>query len=267
MKVFLNLLKKEWSENAKYFLYYYLGFTIIFIGLVAYVCYDGYMKTQEYKQFVFSFDSILTPMIFSFPVGGVIAIYWGHNSLFKREKMIQTLTLPASNLQKWLCLFTIYSISFFIISLIWNNILMISVEAFINSLEFVKRYRTINNWSNQVIKSNVFIFFLLILLFIQSVFYVGLFHFKKYGIIKTLFISIVIVYLFFEHTSSMAGFFGGYNNPFKGEELGLGIDEDDYFAVYNNSKLIEFLLFIFTLSVPIILFIASYFKLKERELR
>lgn len=267
MKVFLNLLRKEWSENAKYFLYYYLGFTIIFIGLVAYVCYDGYMKTQEYNQFVFSYDSILTLIVLSFPVGGVIAIYWGYNSLFKRKKMIQTLTLPVSNLQKWLCLFVIYSILFFIVSFIWNTVLMISAEAFINSLEFVKRYRTINDWSNQVIKSNFFMFFLWMLLFVQSVFYIGLFQFKKYGIIKTLLVSTIVVYLFFEHTSSMTGFFGGYNNPFKGEELGLGIDEDDYFAVYKNSKLIEFLLFIFMLLVPTILFIVSYFKLKERELR
>lgn len=267
MKTFLNLLRKEWGENAKYFLYYYLVFTIIFIGLVAYVCYDGYVKTQEYNAFVFSYDIIFTPMVFSFPVGGIISIYWGYKSLFKKEKILQTLTLPASNLQKWLCLFMIYSLLFSLISIFWNSILMVLIEKFINSLEFVQRYEKINFWAIKGIRTEISINILLILLFVQSIFYVGLFHFKKYGIIKTLLVSAIVVYLFFEHTSSMTGFFGGYNNPFKGGELGLGIDEDGYFAIYKNSKFIEFLLFIFMLSVPIILFITSYFKLKERELR
>lgn len=267
MKIFLNLLKKEWSENAKYFLYYYLALTGILMGLVAYVCYDGYMKTQEYKQFVFSYDSILTPMMFSFSVGGVIAIYWGYNSLFKKEKILQALTLPVSNLQKWLCFFVIYSILFFIMNLIWSNVLMISAEAFINSLEFIQRHKTINFWKREVMESGIFAGLLLMSLFIQSVFYVGVFHFKKYGIIKTLLIFVIVVYLFFEYTSSMAGFFGGYDNPFYDGVVGHGIDEDNYFAVYKNSKLVHSLVTIFVFLVPTILFVASYFKLKERELR
>lgn len=267
MKTFLNLLRKEWSENAKYFLYYYLVFTIIFMGLVAYVCYDGYVKTQEYNAFVFSYDSIFTPMVFSFPVGGIISIYWGYKSLFKKEKILQTLTLPASNLQKWLCLFMIYSILFSLISIFWNSILMVLTEKFINSLEFVQRYEKINFWRIKGIRTEISINFSLILLFVQSVFYVGLFRFKKYGIIKTLLVSAIIVYLFFQYNSSVEEFFCGYDNKFDDGVAGYGIKEDNYFAIYKNSKFIEFLLFIFMLSVPIILFITSYFKLKERELR
>ncbi|MFJ1411003.1 hypothetical protein [Capnocytophaga canimorsus] len=270
MKLFLNLLRKEWSENAKYFLYYYLVFTIIFIGLVAYVCYQNYLDFHS----SFNESDISVIVLYSYLVGGIIFVYLGYYSLFKKERIVQTLTLPVSNLQKWLCFFLIYSILFFVVNFIWSDVLQILAKTFTSSLEFVEQEQMEDAWSywKRRISSSFAhgLGFLLLYLFffVQSVLYVGLFHFKRYGIIKTLFIAIVIGYLFFEYTNSVPEFFGGYGNAF-GILTEYRIDEDEYFAIhkYYSSDLVNHLNETFMLSVPIILFITSYFKLKERELR
>ncbi|CEN41430.1 membrane hypothetical protein [Capnocytophaga canimorsus] len=143
MKTFLNLLRKEWSENAKYFLYYYLVFTIIFIGLVAYVCYQNYLDFHS----SFNESDISVIVLYSYLVGGIIFVYLGYYSLFKKERIVQTLTLPVSNLQKWLCFFLIYSILFFVVNFIWSDILDILAKTFTSSLDFVEQEQMEDAWS------------------------------------------------------------------------------------------------------------------------
>lgn len=267
MKQILLLMRKEWAENARYLLYFLLFFTGIYICLVAYTCYQGYEDTMRYGEFVFSIDTFFTPLVLGLFLSGILSVYWGSRSLLKKEKAVHSLTLPASNLQKWLCLFLVYSVLFYIVMVILTTFLIYSTDIFINSLDFVKEHGGISlvkriAWKGEPTTNGSFVFLL-----IQAPFYVGLFHFKKYGIIKTLITIVIGSFLLYHFTTSIGDFFGAYTEIFPDNELGLKIDEDDYYAIYENTKITRKIVENYFLFIVISFFIASYFKFKERELR
>lgn len=268
MKQILLLMRKEWAENARYILYFLLFFTGVYISLVAYACYEGYKDTMRYNDHLFfSVDTFFTPLVIGLFLSGIFAIYWGSRSWLRKEKAVYSLTLPASNLQKWLCLFLMYSVLFYITMVVWTTLLLYLTDVFINSLDFIKEYGGINlvkkTASTVATTNGVFIF-----LFIQAPFYVGLFHFKKNGVIKTLITLVVVSFLLYHFTTSIGDFLGAYTETFlEGGRLGLKIDEDDYYAIYESTKTTNRIFSSYFIFIIIVLFTASYFKFKERQVR
>lgn len=266
MKQILLLIRKEWTENARYILYFFPFFTGVYISLVAYACYEGYKDTMRYNYLFFSIDTFFTPLVIGLFLSGIFAIYWGSRSWLRKEKAIYSLTLPASNLQKWFCLFLMYSVLFYLTMIVWTTLLLYLTNTFVNSLDFIKEYGGINflktTASTDATTNGVFIF-----LFIQAPFYVGLFHFKKNGVIKTLITLVVVSFLLYHFTTSIGDFLGAYTEIFPNSRLGLKIDEDDYYEIYENTKMTNRLFSSYFILIIIALFTASYFKFKERQVR
>jgi hypothetical protein len=197
------------------------------------------------------------------------------NELSDGPKGISYLLLPASLLEKLLTAilfgvvlyFACYTALFYLIDFIMVK-LSNGVVSTMYEQEHLGRF-TPQEVANVFVSpgegDNFYVYFLIIYFAVQSIFMLGSVYFAKYSYIKTLVAGLVVflVLVFFQHkiiNSFMPH--GGFFKPFtlyrifdeKGE---LGVSLPEWFS--------SILIFLMKFSLPPLLWIVSYFRLKEKE--
>jgi hypothetical protein len=213
----------------------------------------------------FYFDNFHTAsFVFMLFAGTIFLAGRSYYDMNTPEKSLTQIMVPASTFEKfiipaiatslgWLIVsFLSYEVFAAFVNIVWSGLFGLSIELF-NIFDLINNERLFEFSKGY--------------LMVHSVFFLGATAFKKYPIAKTLLTGFLInvAFTFFTFLLIII-FFGTFN------EFGHNFDNnfrshffENYFSidfVKNLSKTVEL---IFTILIPSAIYIAAFFKLKERE--
>lgn len=229
------LLRKETFKNPRKLAVTTIAVTGILFVLVLLISSNGPVEGLH--------DSLFTAVLI---VGGFIYTSTVFDDLHDPTKSFSYLTLPASNLEKFLSKLFMTTVVFIAGTAIWYYLFSLVTNLVVYFL-YDFQYSSFNPFQKEVLEA------VAIYVTTQSVFLLGAIYFRKYNLIQTVFclflMGILLAATFFSIgkmiTGNLQGSFDG-DNIFKGN---LG----------------EALKFIFTWVMAPWFWLITYFRLKERE--
>lgn len=264
----LLYIGKHWNENKKRYL-----LSLAAVGGLLVLWYSFVMIVDKSYPLILNMQAI-TYFVGLFLTGCLFASIQ-FNDLADGPKGISYLLLPASIFEKllsailfsivlyFICYTAVYYIVDFIMVKLSNSMMLTRYEE-TRSGNYVPQ-EIVNVFVSPFSSVNLFYYVLIIYFSIQSIFLLGSVYFAKYSYIKTLIWGLIVflVLVFWEHKivdSFMPH--GSFFKPFttyrvteNGKELMIRLPE----------WISSILLFLMMYSLPPILWIVTYFRLKEKE--
>ncbi|MCU7547660.1 hypothetical protein OCK74_00980 [Chitinophagaceae bacterium LB-8] len=275
---FALLVSKHWVDNKKR----YSLSIIAFIGLL-FLWFVYQMLFEEKRYHNFGADFQVRTYFISLLLAGSIYASQFFSELGSRSRGINYLLMPASVLEKLLCgllfgivlYFVVFTLSFYFVNTTMNFLANIFNA---NNFESLGLNYTPSKVINVFVRDhdplNEASLFIRAFLVIQSAFLLGTVYFRRYSFLKTA-IALVLIYFFFlsggayfsEHILS-----GRFSVDMQVYHLYTGgIDEiplppgganEVRLPVWHSTMYLSF----FRYTVPPILWCATYFSLKEKEI-
>ena len=264
------LVGKQWAENRKQYLLAVIAFmSLILVWYIFTMLVDDSNPMAEGLQHITYFFSL-------FIVGPFYASQF-FKQLNSRSKGIDYLMVPASTLEKILCaifygvfLFLIvFTIAFYTVDLITiglANLFHPSYSGTVDAQGVIRKAHVVNIFKFADNAANIAYYFFLFFLAIQSAFLLGSVYFSHYSYIKTaigLTLACLVIALIGFYLTSLIMPRGGYFNPPSTYRV---------FTGDGKNKLIELpywigsiLKFLFSYAFAPIFWLATYFRLKEKE--
>ncbi len=261
MRQIFSLIRKEWNENFRIFISVPISvFLCASLIMFTNVYLDGISNEFYATHFFVAYGGTLLFM-------GFIWAYFAFRFTEKQNQTIAEITLPATVFQKWIAkVLTYYVFPLIVCIVIFTllQIISISIIATNKNIEIIPLSRLPERWIM------IFILFISYSL-VQSFFFVGMLHFKRVAFFKTFVAFFITLILFFWGIYKLSEvFFGVGTCLFLENELSYYKDYQNfsYKFYYESAPVIIWLKIIaYYIGIPILLFVASYFKFKERELR
>jgi hypothetical protein len=264
----LLYIGKHWNENKKRYL-----MSLGAVGGLLVLWYSFVMIVDKSNPLIMNMQAI-TYFVGLFLTGCLFASMQ-FNDLGDGPKGISFLLLPASLFEKlltallfsvvlyFICYTAVYYVVDFIMVKVSNSIMLARYEE-TGSGNYVPQ-EIINVFISPFSPVNLFFYVLIIYFSIQSIFLLGSVYFAKYSYIKTLIWGLIVflVLVFWEH-KIVESFMphGSFFQPFtkyrvteNGKDLMIRLPE------WSSS----ILLFLMMYTLPPILWIVTYFRLKEKE--
>ena len=252
IKRFTGLFTKHTAENYKTYLMsiaVLIGGLGIIISFISYTS-EGHISVIEqgmvFLIVMFLSGSVFTSMIFS--------------DLGDRKRAIPILTLPASHLEKtlvgWIYAYVLFQFVYlFCFYLVDITIIHISNENLINK----------NNIVNVFSSEDRFYIAFFQFAIINSICFIGAIWFEKMHFIKTAFVFLIFVLLltFFNYLS--IGWMFNVNVAKASPFNGIGFLENGKFWFIRGNHQSNIILFATVVLTSSILWICSYFRLKEKQ--
>lgn len=259
---------KHWNENKKRYL-----MSLAAVGGLLVLWYSFVMIVDQSYPLVFNMQAI-TYFVGLFLTGCLFASIQ-FNDLGDGPKGITYLLLPASLFEKlltallfsvvlyFICYTAVYYIVDFIMVKLSNSIMLAQYEETRRG-NYVPQ-EIVNVFVSPFSPINLFYYALIIYFSVQSIFLLGSAYFAKYSYIKTLIWGLIVflVLVFWEH-KIVESFMprGSFFKPFtKYRVLENGKD----LIVRLPEWISSILLFLMMYALPPLLWIVTYFRLKEKE--
>lgn len=257
LKRFLNLLKKTIFERPTQT----FGLTFLVMALVL-ILYTS-------CRFIFGYE---TTQIITFFLGLIAGGYFLAGTVLGNYAAYPTgssfLTLPASSFEKWLCGLTIILLLFLPFFLIFYRIMDASlVTLYHNSLNPNKAdYQKLFDSAKILVFDREEMKYIFPFFFnITGVMLVGSLYFNKISIIKVALLCAAIFFGAFGINYLIAGsLFDNLNSAAPFQRVRLKID-DDYWWIELPDKASSLVGISFQYILPVVLYILSYIRLKEKE--
>jgi hypothetical protein len=197
------------------------------------------------------------------------------NDLGDAPKGISYLLLPASLFEKlltallfsvvlyFICYTAIYYLVDFIMVKISNSLMVTGFEQ-TKGAKYVPQ-EIINVFVSPFSNVNLFFYLLLIYFSVQSIFMLGSVYFVKHSYIKTLVWGLIVflVLVFWEH--KVVESFMPHGSFFKPFTIYRVVENDKQLMIRLPEWISSILLFLMMYTLPPILWIVTYFRLKEKE--
>jgi hypothetical protein len=264
----LLYIGKHWNENKKRYL-----LSLAAVGGLLVLWYSFVMIVDKSYPLVLNMQAI-TYFVGLFLTGCLFASIQ-FNDLGEGPKGISYLLLPASLFEKlltallfsvvlyFICYTAVYYIVDFIMVKLSNSMMLTRFEE-TRSGNYAPQ-EIVNVFVSSDTPINLFFYLLIIYLTVQSIFLLGSIYFAKYSYIKTLIWGLIVflVLVFWEH-KIVEPFMphGSFFKPFtvyrvteNGKDLMIRLPE----------WISSILLFMMMYTLPPILWIVTYFRLKEKE--
>ena len=258
MKAFLHLLQKEWNENKFVFLRFFIGM-ILFVS-----CFMIYNYPNHYGKKLLE-NHFFVVYMFALVTVGVFSSYQAFLFTEKRSKTTTEIQLPATTFQKWLSKFVIYHL----LCLIACILLFVCFQKVAFSMIETSKFSEIIPLSRLPEVPIMVIVTLAVYALMQAFVFTGMLHFKKSSFIKTIvFMAFVIsIFIYYTYWLAEAFFDDRMNSLFLDNKVNS--HWHDSYNIYNQAPEVfqQIKWFSILFIIPSLLFVASYFKFKERELR
>ncbi len=265
---FSLLVAKNWAENKKRYLLSLVAYiSLVFVWYVFIMLTDdGHPMARGLQEVTFVFSLLL--------VGPFFASQF-FSELGSKTKATSYLMVPASTLEKLLCsllytivlFFVLFVMAFYFVdflAVLIANTFHPSYNGVTTVNGTLAKTRVINIFDSKNASNDLSYHFFIVFSILQSVFLLGSVYFQKYSYIKTVIsltlILLISAFVVFEVMGSIlpspASFNGVEFRIFNGEKM--KIVELPKWAM----KLVEYL---FLYGFTIVFWVATYFRLKEKE--
>ncbi|ATA67898.1 hypothetical protein CGC48_04170 [Capnocytophaga cynodegmi] len=258
MKQFFNLFRKELSENAKNLTYIFIATTLIVPAIMAY---SYFIRVKEEVFYEVNFISIYPFMIL---IIGILSSYLAFRFVEKKNKIIAEISLPASIFQKWLVKFVVYTIFHLIFySLLFFLMYKIGIFMIEKNNISIEPYSVFDKDSlDGFIVASIVTYFMT-----QSFFYSSILTFKRFAFLKSLVTVSLGIFLFIIFNLYLTGILGREDIFFVTDRI--TIDSYGSYEVYYKASYAFYILKsnLFVVGLPLLFYMVSYFKFKEKEVR
>ena len=276
IKRFGLTFRKDFIENGKRYLLLFLtllGLITVFITYITWLYYRNTeaSETIDPATFLFLNKRLLTFLSFTFLAAGIWFSSTFTTPMNSKLKSITYLISPASNLEKYLTRWIITIIGFIVafFAAMWMadaiRVALCSIiypEIEINFFDLSKLYYPDKDYSSSIymVPKSVFLFFLSLYFFLQSIFLLGSTYSEKASFIKTFTFGAAVIAAFILICRwTILLFYGsldGFGNVMRSFEINQTIDADQ------GVTIAAIVLAVFTLTF----WILAYFRMKESEI-
>jgi hypothetical protein len=273
VKRFGLVLKKDFLENWKRYLLYFIVLFGIMALIMIFTANDAYRAMLIYGRFPHPGlnTQLLQIASFSFLAGGLLFASTAMDTMKRKTQRVSYLILPASNFEKyfsrWLIVMIGYIIAFFIA--LWladfMRVLVCSMRyptLEINALDMGEIIKTVGGNPDSLDRNkSIFAICISLYLLFQSIFVLGTLFWEKLSFIKTFAVSSLVVTGFilicrWAVLSFYPGDFDQLGNVLNSFRIDEKITESQAYTIFIVTLLV------FTLANWII----SYFRFKESEI-
>jgi hypothetical protein len=258
---------KHWSENKKKYL---LGLAATAALLI--IWFSFVMLVDDDRPLNFNLQ-LTTYHVGLFVIGLFFASLL-FNDLSETPRGIHFLMIPASLLEKLLTailfglilFFICYTAIFYAIDVIMVNIInSVSTQEMVYGRKYVEHVVNVFTGPSFMQDDYLFIYLILIFVALQTAFMLGSVYFAKYSLIKTA-ISLLVVFLFF--LLLVAVILDAVMPPGHFENSIISyqvVEKGQEQVVMLPPSILEIIYFCFKFGFPPLLVLATWFRLKEKE--
>ena len=258
----LLLLKKQWIENIRFYLYA----TLALIGLLGLV----FLFWLNTDGDTYNEGSLIGIFFLGLYLSGAIFASTSFNMLRGKAKSIYWLSFPASHLEKLICLIFYNLIAFTVIYCACFFLLAMPTVAYIQDLVSNNPLKyTFNriDW-NQSDNQGIAAYYLLYGFFgVQALYLLGSIYFKRYSFILTTVIGAFVVFCFVLYMKNLiTGLSSGFQITLGNPLYASSRYTANYFKIYElNHTVSTVIAFLFKFIWVPFFWLVTWFRLTEKK--